>query len=189
VAVSSSQINLTWSDNSNNEDGFEIERSLDGVTFSTIATTAANVTDYSDTGLAAETTYDYRVLAFNANGNNGYSNIFSETTKPDGQGTSLQVGSVSLSTINLGRGLKRGRADVVVVDDFGTPISGAVVTGDFTGDLNESGATGNATTDGNGSTTIFTTESAKPLNTLTFCVTSITHPDLLDFSGSICGSL
>jgi hypothetical protein len=186
-AASSSQINLTWSDNSDNEGGFEIERSSDGVTFNPIATTAANVTDYSDTGLAADTTYHYRVLAFNANGDSGYSNIFSATTNPDGQGASLTVGSVSLSTINLGKGLKRGRADVLVVDEFGTPVSGATVTGDFTGDLNEPETISD--TDVNGSTTIITTGSAKPLNTLTFCVTSITHPELTDFSGNTCGSL
>ena len=59
TAASSSQINLTWTDNANNEAGFKIERCTGaGCTTSTqIATVGANVTTYSNTGLAASTTY------------------------------------------------------------------------------------------------------------------------------------
>ena len=38
VAVSNSQINLTWADNATTENGFQIERSLDGTTFTPMAT-------------------------------------------------------------------------------------------------------------------------------------------------------
>ena len=56
------QINLTWTDNSNNETGFKVERSLDGATnWTTLTTTAANVTIYNDSGLSADTKYYYRV--------------------------------------------------------------------------------------------------------------------------------
>src|SRR5207249_4021036 len=47
TAVSSTQVNLAWTDNSTNEDGFKIERSTDGVTFTQIATVGVNVTIYS----------------------------------------------------------------------------------------------------------------------------------------------
>ncbi|MFP3937125.1 MAG: fibronectin type III domain-containing protein [Phycisphaerae bacterium] len=67
TAVSSSQIDLTWTDNSDNEDDFRVERSLDGSSFSEIATVGANVTTYSDTGLSESTTYYYRVRARRAN--------------------------------------------------------------------------------------------------------------------------
>jgi pectate lyase len=80
TAISGSQINLGWSDNSNNEDGFKIERSTDGVNFTQIATVGANVTSYPNTGLAAATTYYYRVRAYNAGGDSGYSNTASATT-------------------------------------------------------------------------------------------------------------
>src|SRR5439155_6304442 len=60
-AASSSQINLTWTDASNNETGFLIERSPDGTNgWSQIATPAANATSYSDTGRSPATTYYYR---------------------------------------------------------------------------------------------------------------------------------
>ncbi|MCI0337171.1 MAG: metallophosphoesterase family protein, partial [Acidobacteria bacterium] len=47
TAISGSQINLAWTDNSNNEDGFRIEQSTDGVTFTPAATTGADVTTRS----------------------------------------------------------------------------------------------------------------------------------------------
>jgi hypothetical protein len=85
----SSRIDLTWQDNSNNESGFKIERCQGTQAFcngapanySQIATTAANVTSYQDTGLTASTTYTYRVRAFNGGGDSGYSNNSSATTQ------------------------------------------------------------------------------------------------------------
>src|SRR5438093_5215179 len=53
ATVSPGAISLAWQDNSPNETGFEVLRSTTGATgpFTTIATTAANVTVYPDTGL------------------------------------------------------------------------------------------------------------------------------------------
>ena len=82
TAVSSSQINLSWTDNSNNETGFKVERSPNGTSFSQIALRGANVTTFSNTGLAASTTYYYRVRAYNGSGNSAYSNIATATTLP-----------------------------------------------------------------------------------------------------------
>ena len=48
TAASSSQINLTWTDNSSNEDGFKLYRSTDGVNYSNIKILAGNVTSFSD---------------------------------------------------------------------------------------------------------------------------------------------
>ena len=82
VAVSKSQINLAWTDNSSNETGFKIERCT-GVTctnFSQIATVGANVLKYSNSGLKRNTTYRYRVRAYNAAGNSAYSSPVSVTT-------------------------------------------------------------------------------------------------------------
>src|SRR5262249_56575619 len=83
-AVSSSQINLTWTDNSNNETRFLIERSLDGVHWLQIATVGPNITTFSDTGLSPRTKYYYRVRAINTNSSpavySAYSNVASATT-------------------------------------------------------------------------------------------------------------
>lgn len=81
VAISSSQIKLTWIDNSTNESGFRVQRSNDGVNFSTIATLGAGATSYTSTGLRSARKYYYRVNASSAGGNSAYSNITSATTK------------------------------------------------------------------------------------------------------------
>ena len=82
TAISSSRIALSWTDNSNNEGGFQIQRSNNGVNFTLIATVGANVTTYRDNGLTAGTTYYYRVRAFNSSGNSAASNVASATTPP-----------------------------------------------------------------------------------------------------------
>ncbi len=46
--TSSLKVQLQWNDMSNNEQGFKIERSTDGINFTEIATVGANVTSYTD---------------------------------------------------------------------------------------------------------------------------------------------
>ncbi|NIQ99393.1 MAG: hypothetical protein GTN78_04225, partial [Gemmatimonadales bacterium] len=80
-ALSASEIRLTWTDNSDNEDGFKIERSLSAATgFAQIAAVGANVTSYADGGLTADTTYYYRLRASNGAGDSPYSNTAGATT-------------------------------------------------------------------------------------------------------------
>jgi hypothetical protein len=84
TAVSDSQIELAWTDNSGNEEGFKIERWNEELgEYEEIATVAANVTGFSDTGLAPDTTYSYRVRAFNAAGDSAYTNQAEATTRPE----------------------------------------------------------------------------------------------------------
>jgi hypothetical protein len=80
TAVSSSQINLAWSDMSDNETGFRVDRSLDGITWSQVASLGSNVKSFSNTGLSASTNYSYRVYTYNSIGNSGYSNTASAIT-------------------------------------------------------------------------------------------------------------
>jgi RHS repeat-associated protein len=98
-----SQINLAWTDASGNETAFKIERKTGaGGTYAQIATTAANATSYSNTGLAANTAYFYRVRAANAIGDSDYSNEASAATDnsptpPSG----LSATPISYNQINL----------------------------------------------------------------------------------------
>jgi len=81
-AITSSQITLSWTDNSSNESGFTIER-CQGTgcsNFAQIASVAANVNIYSNSGLPAGTNYSYRVRAYSSAGNSGYSNTASAST-------------------------------------------------------------------------------------------------------------
>jgi hypothetical protein len=72
---------LRWTDNSNNETGFYVERSTNNSTWTRIATLAANSTTYTDSGLARRTTYWYRVQACDASGVSAYTNTASNTTR------------------------------------------------------------------------------------------------------------
>ena len=82
TASSYRQIDLAWSDNSDNEDGFQVERCTGtGCTsFAPIFQLGANVTSYSDPGLDAEPAYTYRVRAVNAAGSSAYSTPAEATT-------------------------------------------------------------------------------------------------------------
>ena len=83
TTLSTNQLRLNWRDNSDNESGsgFKIERRVGSSgSFSQIATAGANIVTYTDSGLSADTTYNYRVCAYNAGGNSSYSNVASGTT-------------------------------------------------------------------------------------------------------------
>ncbi|SIN81788.1 fibronectin type III domain-containing protein [Chitinophaga niabensis] len=70
------KINLTWTDNSNNETGFEIYRSTSRTgTYSIVKTVGANVTTASDSALNPLTTYYYKVKAINDMGNSGFHSL------------------------------------------------------------------------------------------------------------------
>ncbi len=88
LAVSWSQINVAWQDNSSNETGFEVHRSTTGASgsFALLIGVGANVTAYSNTGLASSTQYCYKVRAFRITGGNTSYSAFSAaacaTTQP-----------------------------------------------------------------------------------------------------------
>jgi hypothetical protein len=93
TAAAPTEINLSWTDNSDNEEGFKVERKSGAEgSYSLIATTAGNVASYSDSNLSASTVYFYRVLAFNSEGESSYSNEASATTPAAGVTISPIIG-------------------------------------------------------------------------------------------------
>jgi len=101
TAVSDSAIDLLWADSANNEDGYRVERSPNGSSWSTIATKGANSISHSDTNLIASTLYYYRVAAFNTAGDSGFASASATTDDPPpfveyvAQSESNSEGSVS----------------------------------------------------------------------------------------------
>lgn len=81
-AVSKSQINLTWRDNSTNEEGFYLERCTGSkcTNFAQIAALGSNSTTYQNAGLTVGTTYRYRICSYNAAGKSAYTSIVSAQT-------------------------------------------------------------------------------------------------------------
>jgi len=78
--ISTTGINLSWIDNSNNESGFKIERKTGASAYSVIATVGVNIRNYKDRGLTPNTLYYYRIIAFNMEGSSSYSNISNSRT-------------------------------------------------------------------------------------------------------------
>ena len=104
--VSSTQIDLSWTDNSTDETGFRIRRKTGSSgTWTLIATVGQNVSSYQNTGLTAGATYYYSVSSYNTGGESAASNEASATTPggvpPPAAPTNLQATAVSKSQINL----------------------------------------------------------------------------------------
>lgn len=78
ASAATSTVILSWTDNSSNESSFKIERGTDGVNFTQIASTTANIVSFAD-GPLGTGNYFYRVRAANAAGNSGYTNVASST--------------------------------------------------------------------------------------------------------------
>ena len=74
AAESKTQVLLTWTDNSQGESGFSIERKESGGQFAEIATVSADQTTYTDSTVVAGKTYAYRVRAFKDGAYSAYSN-------------------------------------------------------------------------------------------------------------------
>lgn len=89
LSLGNLEVRVTWSDGSNNEDGFRIERAVGAGAFSTLTTVSAGATSHTDTGLTEGEQYSYRIVAYNTVGDSPASNTASataSTTPPAGSG-------------------------------------------------------------------------------------------------------
>jgi hypothetical protein len=171
ATVVTDSVNLDWADNAEiGLAGYRVYRSAaSGGPYTEITGSLLSVSEYTDT--PGSGTHYYIVKAVDTNSN--VSNASAEATATVGGGggpSSVHVASIQLSTVSAGGGNKKGQAVVVIVNDLGQPVSGAEVTGDFSGDYNETGV---GTTGGNGSATILTQGTAKGNPAFTFCVTGV----------------
>jgi hypothetical protein len=81
-ALTKSSARLMWTNGTTNQTGVRIERCQgSGCTnFTQIAMVGGTATTYTDSGLAANTTYRYRVRAYNSAENSQYSNTAAAKT-------------------------------------------------------------------------------------------------------------
>jgi N-acetylneuraminic acid mutarotase len=100
-AISSSSIELTWTDNATNEDGYQIYRRVGGstATWYRIATVLRNTRSFTDMKLAANTSYAYRVRATNSIGVSAYSNTDTARTHNPVAGNNIAWGAVANAPI------------------------------------------------------------------------------------------
>lgn len=76
VTVSNSEAGITWVDNSNNEEGFRLDRRIEGGEWDILTILNPNVTMFSDYSIVGMTKYYYRTVAFNSGSFSDY--VFSE---------------------------------------------------------------------------------------------------------------
>ncbi len=98
--VSSSQIDLNWTDTTGNEDGFMIEQKTTDQ-FNVIGTVEANVTSFSSMDLSELTAYSYRVRAFNVSGYSDYTNEITATTDSNNTTSSTVPEANSNNVLNI----------------------------------------------------------------------------------------
>ncbi len=167
--VSAGSVSLTWTDNAGSEDNYEVKRSADnGNTWSLLTSTLApNTTNYTDNSVSADSDYQYQVFATNSVGSSG-SNIISVTTPTP----SNVITIASITTTSVGnRSQWRGEFTVTIVDGSNNPVSGATVSGNFSGGTT---GPGSAVTGSNGQCTIPSDWMKKNIGSVTFTVTSVT---------------
>jgi probable HAF family extracellular repeat protein len=128
TVVSATWVNLGWTDNSNNENAFNIERRVSGGVFAFLGNGAQNGTSFIDATVQGGTTYDYRIQAVNQAGASTFSNVATATTlfddvdpptvsfvKPaDGAEVSGRVAIEITATDNVGVALIRLSVDNVL---------------------------------------------------------------------------
>jgi len=178
TAVSSSQIDLTWTDNSSDETEFRIERCQGSgcSSFTQIHTVGANVTNYSDQSLTADTTYRYRVLAANGTLVSSPSNVAEATTLTNGgppPGVTMHIAALTGSAAANGKAGWRATVTIDVRDGSNAPVSNATVAG-----LWSAGFSGSAscTTNGSGTCSVKTGKISNSAPSVTFTVSDVTHP-------------
>jgi len=102
--LSESQIDLAWTDATNLEDGFIIERKTAAASnFQELARVDRNVTAYTDLNLAPLTTYLYRVVAVNDVGLSGPSNLAPATTFPRTSAPPTAAGNLVATALDHSR--------------------------------------------------------------------------------------
>lgn len=82
TGTTATTLTVSWTDNSDNEQGFRIERSADeGATFVQVAIVLADRTSYRLTGLTPGTSYQVRVRAYTGTVMSAYSAVVTGTTE------------------------------------------------------------------------------------------------------------
>src|SRR5574343_443520 len=102
AAVSSTSLTVTWTDTATNATRFYIYRSTDDVTYTEVTYVDSGLGTYTDTGLTDDTTYYYKVRAWNTGGYSSYTAAANGATSLDlDPPTDLVAEAVSSTQIKL----------------------------------------------------------------------------------------
>ena len=128
--ASTTELDLAWNDNSNNEDGYRIFRRSGSGAYTLVASLLPNTTSYQDTGLSPGTPYDYHIQAYNVAGYADFSGLSTWTlasapTNVAAAGGTLQStvswsASVGAASYNVYRGTAPGNETLLASGLTGT---------------------------------------------------------------------
>ena len=173
TAVSTSEIDLAWSNSASGATAVELWKSSDGLTFSLLATLPTSATSYSDVSLPEATEYAYEVRATASSGTSAFTTLVPQTTlpvAPSGLTATAAGPDVNLSWVNNSRnvsgfGIYRS-TDGISFTEVTTVLSGTTTYDDWAA---PDGSTDyyqvRAFTDG-GDSAPTATASAEPISTL-----------------------
>jgi len=103
--ITTTEIDLQWTNNANNATGYRILRSTIGGEFVSITNSLPpNATTYKDTGLMSGTEYDYHIQAYNVAGYSDFAGI--------------HTGTIAASPASLSADIRRG-TDCLELDAAG----------------------------------------------------------------------
>jgi List-Bact-rpt repeat protein len=174
--LEAAQLSLTWIDTSGGQAAFSIERRTGSTgTYAEVAQQQVGVASYTDTSVAAGTTYCYRVRAFDAAATSSYSN---EACASPAGGLALAIvkagtGSGTVGStpagINCGTACSATYSSGTVATLSATPAAGAIFSG-----WSGAGCSGTdpCTLAGNGSVVVSATFAATTATTTTTTATS-----------------
>ncbi len=177
------QVTLAWSANSEPDlAGYMVSRATSSAgPYDRLTGSLLSSTGYTDTTATNGTTYFYTVTAEDTSGNASAASVAASAT-PEGNpaASTLAVASVSLQA--SGNKSIRVTANVVMVDELGSPVSGAVVTGTFSGDLS---GTAQTNSDADGVARFQGSSRIKAPASVTFCVDDASKAGLTLDSASL----
>jgi hypothetical protein len=132
MASSFNSITINWSDNSDNESGFRIERAafqvFEWTDFSELGTVSPNVTEFTDEGLTQQSSYKYRVCAFNGGGNSPYTeeiSVMTEVANPITiSGPSSSTGAFDIEVTYSWPGMFGSTSDRFELEESTSPTDG-----------------------------------------------------------------
>ena len=111
-ATSTTEINLSWTDNSTNETGFKIERKINNSatsTYSVVALVNSNISSYTDIGLNLYTSYSYKICSYNIDGNSiEYTNEVTIVTDRATNISTSNIVAITSSTATCGGTISSG---------------------------------------------------------------------------------
>ncbi|UCC48789.1 MAG: fibronectin type III domain-containing protein [Gemmatimonadota bacterium] len=147
-------VSLDWPDNTTDPDwaSFSVYRSTTPGGGHVLIAEGLTNSEFNDTGLSAGTTYYYVVTAKDTSGNESEPSNEASATPTEPPQLSVHVGDISVTIVQLGVN-RLASATVLVLDQYGVPISGVEVVGDWTWNSTDIGAS-SGITDGSGVATV-----------------------------------